>query len=43
MSWAKNRGVGKTNVFSTAGAPQGGAAARMEAWGALWVLCRGGV
>ncbi|MGC9051031.1 hypothetical protein, partial [Pyrobaculum sp.] len=28
MSWAKNRGVGKTNVFSKAGAPQGGAGRR---------------
>ncbi|MCU7788305.1 hypothetical protein ODS41_10325 [Pyrobaculum sp. 3827-6] len=43
MSWAKNRGVGKTSVFSMAGAPQGGAAARMEAWGALWVWRGGGV
>ncbi|MCU7786347.1 hypothetical protein ODS41_00165 [Pyrobaculum sp. 3827-6] len=38
MGWVKSRRVGKTNVFPKAGAPQGGAsAARMEAWGALWV------
>ncbi|MCU7788668.1 hypothetical protein ODS41_12165 [Pyrobaculum sp. 3827-6] len=44
MSWAKNRGVGKTSVFSKTGAPQGGAsAARMETWGALWVWRGGGV